>query len=95
MARDQPEIDNNGQNKWIAYSQYSEEEALHKIIQGGCSCKGREAKICKNIAVFGGTGVGKTTHLDSLLNFHMGVSIYHDWRYKLIDERERIREVIE
>ena len=24
----------------------------------------------------------------------MGVSIYHDWRYKLIDERQRIKEVI-
>ena len=25
----------------------------------------------------------------------MGVTIYHDWRYKLIDERQRIDKMIE
>ena len=25
----------------------------------------------------------------------MGVTIYHDWRYKLIDERERIAKMTE
>ena len=34
------------------------------------------------------TGAGKTTMIDSLINFLLGVNFYDKFRYKLIDERE-------
>ena len=49
----------------------------------------------KNFIVFGGTGVGKSTFLDSFINFLTGISIYHKFRYKLIDERQRLKQMIE
>ena len=66
---------------------------MYDLYRGNCTCEDSSAKICKNFIVFGGTGVGKSTFLDSLINFLMGVTIYHDWRYKLIDERERIAKM--
>jgi len=34
------------------------------------------------------TGSGKTTLIDSLLNYLLGIEYYDDFRYKLIDERK-------
>ena len=34
------------------------------------------------------TGSGKTTFIDSFINFVMGVEFYDKFRYKLIDERK-------
>jgi len=38
--------------------------------------------------VVGMTGTGKTTLIDSLINYLLGVEFYDLFRYKLIDERE-------
>ena len=40
----------------------------------------------------GQTGAGKSTLLDSFLNFLIGIDYYDNFRYKLIDEKELIRE---
>ena len=44
----------------------------------------------------GQTGAGKTTMVDSLLNFLLGIEYYDKFRYKLVDEsalqQERINQ---
>jgi len=37
--------------------------------------------------VVGSSGAGKTTLIDSIANYFLGVEFYDNFRYKLIDER--------
>jgi GTPase SAR1 family protein len=55
-------------------------------LSGKCPCKKLSAK-CYNFVVVGATGAGKTTLIDSLVNYLLGVEFYDNFRYKLIDER--------
>ena len=49
-----------------------------------------ELKNCKTIIMVGETGSGKTTMLNSLINYLMGVKLQDKYRYFLVDEPERI-----
>ena len=40
----------------------------------------------------GRTGAGKTTYIDSFINYLLGVDFYDKFRYKLVDERDLIRK---
>ena len=42
----------------------------------------------------GQTGAGKTTLVDSLLNFLLGIEYYDKFRYKLVDESALQKERI-
>ena len=55
-------------------------------LSGKCPCRKQSFK-CYNFVVVGATGAGKTTLIDSLINFLLGVEFYDNFRYKLIDER--------
>ena len=39
------------------------------------------------LAFIGITGAGKTTLVDSFVNYALGIDMYDDYRYKLVDER--------
>ena len=39
----------------------------------------------------GKTGVGKSTLIDSYINYLTGVDYYDKFRFKLIDEREQVK----
>ena len=43
-----------------------------------------------NIVVLGQTGCGKTTLVDSFLNYILGVDFFDKFRYKLVDERDLV-----
>ena len=57
------------------------------VIKGLCPCK-KQSQRCFNFVVVGMTGSGKTTLIDSLVNYCLGVEFYDKFRYKLIDERK-------
>ena len=40
----------------------------------------------KKIMVIGGTGVGKTTLIDTIVNYVLGVKRHDDFRYRIIDD---------
>ena len=42
--------------------------------------------------VTGVTGAGKTTFVDSMVNYLLGTEYYDKFRYKLVDERSLIAE---
>ena len=64
---------------------------LKVLYEGGCSCKSRGKKVI-NLLVSGQTGAGKTTLIDCLINFLLGVKFYDRFRYKLVDERDLIKQ---
>lgn len=43
---------------------------------------------CYNFVVVGPSGAGKTTLIDSMTNFLLGIEFYDKFRYKLIDEQK-------
>ena len=45
-----------------------------------------------NLLVMGQTGAGKTTLVDSILNYLLGIDYYDKFRYKLVDETELLLE---
>ena len=54
-------------------------------MKGKCPCA-RQSARCYNFVVVGGTGAGKTTLIDSFINYLFGIDFYDTFRYKLIDE---------
>ena len=42
--------------------------------------------------VLGQTGVGKTTLIDSFANHLLGIELFDQFRYKLVDERSLIQQ---
>jgi GTPase SAR1 family protein len=55
--------------------------------KGGCCCEEAVDRVY-NFLVLGQTGAGKTTFVDSYINFLVGVEFYDKFRFKLIDERK-------
>ena len=41
-----------------------------------------------NLIIVGKTGTGKTTLVDSFINFLLGIEFYDQFRYRLIDEED-------
>jgi len=56
------------------------------ILRGDCPCA-KASHRCYNFVVVGMTGAGKTTLIDSMINYLLGVEFFDQFRYKLIDER--------
>ena len=42
--------------------------------------------------MLGETGAGKTTYVDSYLNYLLGIDYYDKFRYKIVDESDLIKE---
>ena len=61
-------------------------ENQYALYSGDCSCKNRN-KNKVNLIVLGPSGAGKTTFVDSFLNYLLGIEVYDKFRYKLVDER--------
>ena len=66
-------------------------DPFNVLYGGGCSCK-EECKKVMNIMVIGQTGVGKTTLIDSFANHLLGIELFDQFRYKLVDERSLIEQ---
>lgn len=61
------------------------------MYRGECSCKNHCTKVI-NIMVLGQTGAGKTTLIDSLTNYILGIDLLDKIRVKLVDERDLVAE---
>ena len=57
----------------------------HVLYAGECSCKFKNNHVI-NLLVLGQTGAGRSTWADSFINHIMGIEIYDNFRYKLVDE---------
>ena len=57
-----------------------------ELLKGNCSC-GKQSNKTINLLVAGQTGAGKTTLVDSFINFMLGIELYDKFRYKLVDEK--------
>ena len=68
-----------------------ESDIKHALYEGKCTCE-PECLQVRNIVIFGQTGAGKTTFIDSYTNFLLGVDFYDKFRYKLVDERGLIAQ---
>ena len=62
---------------------------LDVLYAGECVCDIPCNKVV-NLLVMGQTGAGKTTFIDSFINYMLGIEFYDNFRYKLVDERELI-----
>ena len=71
-------------DKPIKVAQPHEKE--YALYSGDCSCD-KPNKHRANLLVLGPTGAGKTTFVDSFVNFVLGIEIYDRFRYKLVDEK--------
>ena len=74
--------------KMIRIAEIKELEHLYK---GGCICE-KPCQNVKNILIMGETGAGKTTYVDSFLNYLLGIDYYDKFRYKMVDESDLIAE---
>ena len=70
---------------------YPENHELNALYLGGCICEKPCAKVI-NLLVMGQTGAGKTTYVDALVNQILGVEFFDKFRYKLVDEKDLIKE---
>lgn len=59
---------------------------LRPLLKGNCTCA-EKCRAVKNFIVIGQTGTGKSTLIDSYVNYLFGIDFYDKFRYKLIDER--------
>ena len=57
------------------------------VLSGKCPCETSSIR-CYNFFVTGMTGTGKTTLIDSFINYLMGIDFFDKFRYKLIYEDE-------
>ena len=64
---------------------------LSVLYRGGCCCQTPCAKVV-NLLIMGQTGTGKTTLVDSFINYLLGIEFYDKFRYKLVDERKLAEE---
>lgn len=66
-----------------------------KIFQYNHKHNSTDLCRAKTLVVMGGTGTGKTTLLNSYINYLMGIQYTDEFRYRLIDEsnqeRQRVR----
>ena len=62
-------------------------EPEYPLYAGDCSCR-TPNKHRANLLVLGPSGAGKTTFIDSFVNFVLGIEIYDKFRYRLVDERQ-------
>ena len=56
------------------------------LYKGKCSCN--RPQNTKNLLIMGQAGSGKTSVIDTFLNYLLGVELCDKFRYKLTDERE-------
>ena len=63
------------------------DEPSYLLYAGECSCR-TPNKHKANLLVIGPSGAGKTTFIDSFVNFVLGIELYDKFRYKLVDERK-------
>ena len=61
------------------------------LYKGGCSCEDQN-KHKTNLLVLGPSGAGKTTLVDSFVNFVLGIEIQDLFRYKLVDEKQIVAQ---
>ena len=59
----------------------------YPLYAGNCSCEKR-SKNTANFIVLGQTGAGKTTFVDSFVNYLLGIEIYDKFRYRLCNEKQ-------
>ena len=61
------------------------------LYQGECCCSKKSHRVL-NLLVIGPTGAGKTTLVDSFVNHVLGIDLYDNFRYKIVDERKLVKE---
>ena len=67
-------------------------EVVDTLAKGKCSCPVKNNR-CYNFLVLGQTGAGKSTLIDSLVNYWLGIRLWDEYRYKLIREDDRFNEL--
>ena len=65
-------------------------QKANALYSGGCSCDNHNNT--STFLILGPTGAGKTTLVDSFLNFLLGIEMQDNFRYKLVDERKIEKE---
>ena len=58
-----------------------------ELYSGACACP-NACRDVVNLLVIGQTGAGKTTLIDSFANFVLGIEMYDNFRYKIVDESQ-------
>ena len=71
--------------------QCKESDAAYSLYAGECSCE-KPSSHQANFLILGPSGAGKTTFVDSLTNFLLGIEIQDKFRYKLVDEKQIIEQ---
>ena len=66
--------------------EYSEKQKL--LLAGKCCCENPSKKVI-NLLLLGKTGSGKTTFINSFINYLHNIKIYDDFRLRVIDEKDR------
>ncbi len=63
------------------------EDSISKALRRGLCCCKEKSERTYNFLILGQAGSGKTTFIDSFVNYLTGINFYDPFRYKLVDER--------
>ena len=65
----------------------NEKDKSYHLYSGNCSCDNQNQHNA-NFLVLGPSGAGKTTFVDSFVNFVLGMEVQDTFRYRLANEKQ-------